>query len=304
MKKVHLIIDGSNLAYRQQYGLSINLETKDGESTTVIYGFLRSLLKLKKDFKVASFWVVWDGSSRNKKLAFDDYKGQRTIDDQKLAVYDQITKLKEILGYLGINQVFLENEEADDVIASLACSYLKDSLCYIYSNDKDFLQLVRNGSIIVLSPKKGGVYHPYDEEEVFKKFGIPIELLCDFRAFDGDPSDNIPRCPNLRRQIIIEMLNRFGSLDGIYNSNFYGLSAKDYERVKDFEAQARLNLQIMTLNKALPLKENINLGSFDADKLKSYLHQYEIYSININELAELFTGKIPFYKSGIQAITL
>lgn len=303
MKQINIVIDGSNLAYRQQFGLTINLSTSDGESTTVIFGFLRSLIKLKKEFPSAQLWVVWDGSSKNKKLAFDNYKSNREITPQKISVFEQINKLKDLLTLVDINQVFIPNEEADDVIASLVSTHLKNELNYIYSTDRDFLQLVKDGSVIILNPKKGS-YEAFDEEEVSKKFGVPVELVCDYRALDGDSSDNIPRCPNLRRQIIIDLIKRYGSLDALYTSNFFGVNQKDYEKIKNFEKQAKLNLQLMRLNKSLILNEFISIGKFNADDLKSKLHQYEIFSININDLSELFTGKIPFFKTGIQAITL
>lgn len=303
MKKINFIIDGSNLAYRQQYGLSFDLKTSSGESSTVIYGFLKSLIKLKKEFKTAQFWVCWDGSSKKKKEIFSDYKDQREVNDLKLSVYDQINKLKDLLKTLPINQIYIPKEEADDVIASLAVNKLKTDLNYIYSNDKDFLQLVKNGERIVISSYKGK-QEAYDEDEVLRKFGVSVEMLCDFRALDGDPSDNIPRCPKLRKVIIIDILNRYGSVDALYSSNFYGVSIKDYEKLKGFEKQARTNLQLIRLNKNLELDNFINEGLFNIEEFASFLDHYEITSIDINEVALLFTGKNPIFKTGVEIRSL
>jgi len=305
MAKTNFLIDGSNLAYRQYYGIQKSLSTSVGDPSDIIFGFFRSLLKLKREFKQADFWVAWDGVNNERRRLFSGYKAQRKTTDDKKIIHEQIEILKKLIPFCGIGSVYLEDQEADDIIAALAVKYFKGGLNYIYANDKDYLQLVKDGSIIVLMPRKGE-NRAYDEDAVLEEFNVPVEQVLHFRALDGDSSDNIPRVPYLKKATIVDIIKRYDTIDILYNSTFSGIKISDYNKLKGFEKQAKTNLQLMRLNTSLELEDQIEKPPFNLKELEAAFEKYELKTllIKIDEFAREFGGMDGFMKTGIQQISL
>ena len=63
---------------------------------------------------------------------------------------------------------------------------------FIVTGDQDAMQLV-DGSVKVLRTTRGvSETKTYGREEVVEEYGVTPEQIPDYKALDGDPSDNIP----------------------------------------------------------------------------------------------------------------
>jgi len=56
----------------------------------------------------------------------------------------------------------------------------------------------------------------YDEEEVFKRYGLKPEQLNDFKGLKGDPSDNIPGVPGIGEKTAATLIQKFKNLELLY----------------------------------------------------------------------------------------
>ena len=83
----------------------------------------------------------------------------------------------------------------------------------IVSIDKDFFQLVRDGSIRVYDPREDGAW--FDEQGVLEKFGVQPSQVVDVLALVGDTSDNVAGVPGIGKKGAIDLITQFGSLDGL-----------------------------------------------------------------------------------------
>ena len=81
----------------------------------------------------------------------------------------------------------IDGLEADDVMAYVSNTSLKDSKITLMSTDKDFFQLV-DERVQVYSPTKKVTY---DVDLVYKEFGLYPQNMLTGRTIDGDRSDNI-----------------------------------------------------------------------------------------------------------------
>ena len=206
------IIDGFNLAYRSHFAFK-DLSTSTGLFSGSIYGFLTTMRALKRRFPDFQFYVVWDNEPTTKKNAYAGYKANRI----PFRVDFPIRDLKDILKCVKVVQAEMENEEADDVIASVVRA--DGNMDYIYSSDKDLLQLVKDGSVVVISPKVGRNEEKiYDEEAVRGKFGVGPKDLARFLAFRGDTVDNIPGAVRVHSKVIASLCNKYGSVREIYEN--------------------------------------------------------------------------------------
>ena len=83
------------------------------------------------------------------------------------------------------------------------------------TGDRDMYQCATE-DVTVLYVKTGGKGSDWvDPAEVKRRYGIPPELVPDFIALRGDPSDGLPGAKGIGEKTAADLLNRHGSLDEI-----------------------------------------------------------------------------------------
>ena len=163
-------------------------------------------------------YIVLDGmngTQRQKKL-LSSYKEGRA---PKAEVYAKINQFVRecTTNYVNLNFIRANNYEADEVIASLAIKFSKkDKNIFIYSGDKDLLQLLVYPNVNVGMKYTGNFeLQPFTSEELQKKMdtisnGTINEVgdILKFRVFRGDASDKIPAAiPRFPSKIIKELID-------------------------------------------------------------------------------------------------
>lgn len=285
------IIDSNNLAYRSHL-VKMDLKTSRGLPSGMFYNYIRSLMSLKKENRSYTFHVIWDGRAVKKYEIQPDYKAGRS----KLPrdVWAQTDDIKTLLKNCGVYQYYNPEEEADDLIASLSKKFKNEGdISVILTNDKDMLQLVEDGKVIVHKPKVGlSPEKFFDEEAVEELFGVKPALVPYFRSFDGDSSDNIMGVPRVKRKKIAAMVEKYGSIDEIYkNIESEKLTEKEklaFERAKD---RILNNIKIIRLNKDIPVNETEEPG-FNVDIVSGLIDKYEIKTIDPQGLVDLFSSTL------------
>ena len=168
MKKV-VLIDGHNLLFRMFYGIPNSIKNTKGKEIKGLIGFIGSLKKIANTFKPFSLIVIFDSeTSKNTNLLIDsNYKGNRVNYEnvpEEDNPFSELPLIKKALEYLKIAYLEVENEEADDYIASLVSK--KTQFQYIIvSTDKDFLQLVNKNTFLYVPRGKKSIL--YNEEEIY-----------------------------------------------------------------------------------------------------------------------------------------
>lgn len=214
-KKRILILDASSIFYPAFHVLQ-NFSTRDGFPTGAIYGYIRTVLKLLREYPSAQIAVIYDSRGptiRHEKYA--DYKANRPPMDEALAV--QIPKIKEITEALGLPSFEAAGYEADDLIASMAKKAGKEKFrVLIATGDKDLLQLVNN-NVQVLKPARtpGDDLRVMDPDEVKVYMGVPPEKVRDYLALLGDSVDNVPGVPGVGKKSAQNLLEDYDSLEQI-----------------------------------------------------------------------------------------
>lgn len=292
------IIDGFNLAFRSHFAFG-ELKADNGLYSGCVYGFLVTLRSLKKKYPSFHFTVVWDNEPTRKKAMYVDYKADRPHFD----IHDQIRDLKSILKALNVDQAEMLGEEADDVIAAMVEKYLQEEgKIYVYSSDKDLLQLVKNGRVIVIKPKSGGYPEEFfDEEAVKDKFGVyPSEFAC-FLTFRGDTSDHIPGVPRARSKVLAELASKYKEPRLVYGSlNEEKLTDFHRTKMREFEQQAYTNYSLVKLKDDLDC--DVSLGASDEEQVALYLEKYGIKKIPADGLVRVFEEESSFNERQAPAI--
>src|SRR6185295_16367669 len=105
--------------------------------------------------------------------------------------------------------------EADDIIATyarLACE--AEATATIVSSDKDLMQLV-NDCVTMYDTMKDKRIGP---AEVVEKFGVGPDKVIEVQALIGDTTDNVPGVPGIGVKTAAQLIEEFGSLEGLLGS--------------------------------------------------------------------------------------
>ncbi len=257
VKRRVLLIDGNSFCYRAFYAIK-SLSTSTGQPTNAIYGFVTMLNKLLAEYKPQYLAVAFDVKGptfRHKK--FTDYKIHRKPMPDDLRV--QLPTIKKILKAYRICVFEKEGYEADDIIATLAKGLSEAGAAaapaleiLIVTRDKDMLQLVNN-TVKVVNPHKDELI--LDEAWVRKRFGVAPEKITEIMALAGDASDNIPGVPGIGEAGAMELIKKFGTLDGVL-ANVDKIAHKGRQkRIKESTGLAQMSRQLCQLDSNVPLRE-------------------------------------------------
>lgn len=210
-----LIVDGNALIHRAYHALP-DFKSKEGVPTNAVYGFASVLHKLQEELRPSHIMVCFDTPEPTfRDELFKEYRTQRAPTDENLT--KQFPMVRDFLVAAGIPYYEKPGYEADDVIAvATRLARLQDLNVIILTGDKDIFQLVSDG-IAVLTPAIGFSQGKlYNREQVIEKFGVGPELIPDFKALVGDPSDNYKGVKGIGPKAAVELLNRFGSVEALY----------------------------------------------------------------------------------------
>lgn len=260
------------------------LSNKKGQMTNGIYGFLSTLQKLLGEIHPDALAVAFDlpvPTFRHK--FYSEYKANRKKMPEELA--SQIPILKELLSAMGYKLISCEGYEADDILGTFAkyCEQ-KDYDCVLATGDKDSLQLISKKVTVRIAATKFGKAEPvfYDENKVKEEYGVEPHALIDIKALQGDTSDNIPGVRGIGEKTAKELIQKFGSIDYIYN-NLGSLDIKESVKNKLKESQdiAKVSYELGTVNRDVPITINDSdyiPAKMDVLKVKKIMTELEFYS--------------------------
>ncbi len=197
-----------------------NLSTKDGTPTGGVFGFATMALEVIKRLKPDYVAVAWDKPKTNirSRLAiYPAYKAGRKPAPPDF--YEQIPILHDLLKAFGWPLYELDDYEADDIMATLAVKAAqKDIETLLVTSDLDALQCVGPHTSMYRLKRGLSDIELYSPESFTAKYGIAPEQFLDLKALKGDASDNIPGVPGVGEKTAVQLLQDYGTLDGVYEN--------------------------------------------------------------------------------------
>jgi DNA polymerase-1 len=212
-----MAIDGNSILNRAYYGIR-PLSTRDGLYTHAIYGFLTTLLRLRDEEQPDAVCVAFDLHAPTFRHKADaDYKATRKPMPEELRM--QVPVLKEVLDALNIPRYEAEGWEADDWLGTISRKCESAGWdCVVVTGDKDSLQLITEKTKVKLVSTRMGQTTTKDmTQSAFREqYGFdPIHMI-DLKALMGDSSDNIPGVLGVGEKTAMDLIQKYGSIDTIY----------------------------------------------------------------------------------------
>lgn len=266
------IIDAVNYLFRSYYAIG-PMTNDQGQSTSAVFGFIRSIKKIIAEFSPDYLVCAFDGpdNKKNRKAIYAEYKMHRKGAPEDL--FPQFAMAHDFCKFYGIPTLCIEEVEADDTMASVALwAKEKENMeVYICTSDKDLFQMVDNHLFVVLPNKNDMIV---DRLKVKELFGVYPEQMLDYLAIVGDTSDNIPGLPGFGPKTAVALLEKFQTLDEILKHPEKIPGEKKQKIFIEEQDKALLSKELSTLKYDVSIPKN-----------KSF---YKLSPPNRSALAEFF----------------
>ena len=203
------------MLFRAFYALPRSIRGSGGRPVNALLGAANLILREVEAHEPRAVVLCFgpDAASYRVEL-FPAYHGDRDPVPEELE--PQFAASHDFFGAFGWTIADHDSLEADDLLGSFAARESEaGGRALLLTGDRDMYQCA-SGSVSVLYVRTGGrgaeVITP---AEVRRRYGIGPELVPDFIALRGDPSDGIPGAKGVGEKTAAELLRRHGSLEEV-----------------------------------------------------------------------------------------
>lgn len=278
-KNKFFILDAYALIFRSYYAFINNPRyNSKGLNTSAIFGFLNTLNEILKKEEPTHIAVCFDAPAATfRKEIYPEYKANRDATPEDIK--KSIPYIKNILKGYKIPILEQVGFEADDLAGSLSKKFSSEKYeIYLMTSDKDYLQLI-DENISVYKPKSKKHDVQIITPEIFKeKYGLKNpEQYIEVLALAGDSADNVPGIPGVGEITALKLLNKFGSIEEIYN-NIDKLSPKQKEKFIENKDLVELSKKLVTIKIDIPINltdNDISIKEPDIDELTNLFNELE-----------------------------
>ncbi len=278
-----VLLDAYALIYRAFYALmrSPRINSK-GFNTSTVFGFVNTLKEILDKEKPTHIGIAFDPKGPTfRHEAFPQYKAQREKTPE--GIQESVPIIKDIIRAFNITIFEEPGYEADDVIGTLATRAAAIGFeTFMVTPDKDYCQLVTN-NIRIIRPSHGkSQAEILGPTEVNQKYSLssPLQVI-DMLGLMGDSADNVPGCPNVGEKTAVSLINKFGSIEGIYE-HIEEVKGKLQENLIQNKEQVLFSKFLVTIKTDVPIlfdEEQVRLKEIDKTKVRKIFEELEFRSL-------------------------
>ena len=269
-RPVLMAIDGHSVVYRAYFALApqlaLNLRAT-GEPTGAVYNFVNMFLKAWQDVQ-PDYWVIaFDAPGKVfRDEVYSEYKAGRAETPNELA--GQFHRVHQVVDALGLPSIEAPGYEADDVIGTLTRMATERGIdTVVLTGDTDLAQLVSPHVRLRYQSFAGkSDTSIYDVAKVRERYSLEPGQLIDYKALVGDTSDNIPGIPRVGPKAAAHLLQKYGSIDGVYEH----LDEVEVPRMKnirelleEYKEQVMMSRRLVTIDTDVPMELDFEAASTD-----------------------------------------
>ena len=229
---MRLLVDSASLWYRAFYGMPESISSTTGLPNNAIKGFFDGLARIITRYRPDEIGICLDDNWRPQWRVdlFPGYKLNRLEADDSAEdaeggeaepdlLTPQIGPIIELCTLLGLHPISVEDQEADDVIATLA-NVSTDTSIRVMTGDRDLFQLIRLPSDVqIIYLAKGISQHDLvDGSYITTRYGVPADRYGLFAAIRGDASDGLPGIKGIGEKGAATIANSFDSMDAVIDA--------------------------------------------------------------------------------------
>jgi 5'-3' exonuclease len=214
-----LVVDTPSMLYRAFFALPKSIKGSDGRPVNALLGAANLILREVEEHSPRAVVLCFGPDAATYRVElFDGYHAERPEMPEELV--PQWDDAPDFFRAFGWEVAVHDSLEADDLLGTLARKEeAAGGRALILTGDRDMFQCATDAVSVLYTSTGGGqgadVIGP---KEVEKRYGIPPELVPDFIALRGDPSDGIPGAQGVGEKTAAELLRRHGSLEALLDN--------------------------------------------------------------------------------------
>jgi len=289
------LVDGSGYIFRAYHALPPLSRPSDGLPTGAVHGFCQMLWKLLKDtsdeYEPTHLAVIFDYSGRSfRNDIYPEYKANRPPPPEDLV--PQFSIIRDATRAFNLACIEQEGYEADDLIATYAKQAVEaGGDVTIISSDKDLMQLIRPGVLMVDTMKNRKI----GPDEVVERFGLGPDKVVEIQALAGDSTDNVPGVPGIGVKTAAQLIGEYGDLETLLARAGEIKQNKRRENLIEFADQARVSRELVLLKDDVPVEVSLDDSAIRepvADDLLGFMVEMEFNTLT-RRIAEALDAEPP-----------
>ena len=208
-----LVVDAPSMLFRAFYALPDTITGADGQPVNALLGTANLVLREVEEHSPRAVVLCFGPDAADYRLElFEGYHADRPELPDTLA--PQFADSRAFFDAFGWTVAVSETLEADDLLGSYAAHEVEaGGSCLVMTGDRDMFQCASERVTILYIRTGARGAEPIDPAEVKRRYGVPPELVPDFIALRGDPSDGIPGAKGIGEKGAADLLGRHGSLE-------------------------------------------------------------------------------------------
>jgi 5'-3' exonuclease len=211
-----LAVDAPSMMYRAFYALPKSIKGSNGKPVNALLGTANLILREVEQHEPRAVVLCFGpDAARYRVELYAGYHAERPeVPDELQPQWDDSADFFESFGW---RVTIHDSLEADDLLGSYARLEAKaGGKALLLTGDRDMFQCASE-QVTVLYVSTGGKQGAEEvtPADVRRRYGIDPELVPDFIALRGDPSDGIPGAKGVGEKTAAELLREHGSLEGV-----------------------------------------------------------------------------------------
>ena len=221
-----LAVDAPSMLFRAFYALPESIKGAGDTPVNALLGTANLVLREVEAHDPRAVVLCFGPDAADYRVElFDGYHADRPEVPEGLA--PQFADSRAFFEAFGWVVTDHDSLEADDLLGSYARREADNGgRALVMTGDRDMYQCATDRVTILYVRTGGRGAEEVDPAEVRKRYGIPPELVPDFIALRGDPSDGIPGAKGIGEKTAADLLSRHGSLEAVLDGALRESSAR------------------------------------------------------------------------------
>jgi DNA polymerase-1 len=209
-----LTVDTPYLLFRAAFSLPDSITDGEGHPVNALLGSANAILQVVEDRAPRAVVVCFGAEAATYRTAlYSAYHAHREPMPEPLD--RQFADAPGFFAAFGWTVAGSDDLEADDLMHSYALTEAEaGGTALILTGDRDMFQSVGDGITVLYAAQSKGGPAEVDAAEVRRRYGVGPDLVPDFIALRGDPSDGLPGGRGIGEKTAADLLRRHGSLEG------------------------------------------------------------------------------------------
>jgi 5'-3' exonuclease len=209
-----LAVDTPSMLFRAFYALPDSIVGPDGKPVNALLGTANLILKEVEIHRPRAVVLCFgpDAASYRTEL-YPAYHAEREA-AMPAALAPQFAACRNFFEAFGWTIATSDDLEADDLLGTYAKREAESGgHALLLTGDRDMYQCAGDGVTVLYVRTGGKGAEEVGADEVRERYGIGPELVPDFIALRGDPSDGLPGAKGVGPKTAAELLRKHGSLE-------------------------------------------------------------------------------------------